>query len=144
MFGTGLAGKINEADITKLSFLIGGIFMYYTIKIGLGHQELNKDGVTQFSPIIKKVKEIAKKTNYVANLLQDIGMFGTVIGFIYMLSVRFGGLEGAGMTALHAALKDMGIGMGTALYTTASGLLCSILLRIQLYPFIRAIESKEE
>jgi biopolymer transport protein ExbB/TolQ len=66
----------------------------------------------------------------------SLGMIGTVIGFIYMLNISFGNLGTANTTALKQALETMGTGMGTALYTTATGLVCSLLLRLQIYKFL--------
>lgn len=143
LFITGLIGKINEADVTKLSFLIGGLFMYFTIQIGICHYKLIKARAIITRIIVKKVKKTANLCSFWANVLQDLGMFGTVVGFIYMLSLCFGDVSTANMASLRLALKDMGTGMGTALWTTAAGLLCSMLLRIQLYPLIKIIESKE-
>jgi len=63
-------------------------------------------------------------------------MTGTVIGFIYMLDISFGNLGTANTANLRQALESMGTGMGTALYTTATGLVCSLLLRLQIYKFL--------
>jgi len=144
LFITGLIGKINEADVTKLSFLILSLFMYFTVRIGICNWSLSHAShwVSKTSPTIVKANKQVKLTKFVANVLQDLGMFGTVVGFIYMLSLAFGDISMANTAGLRIALKGMGTGMGTALYTTAAGLLCSLLLRIQLYPLIDFIKFK--
>jgi biopolymer transport protein ExbB/TolQ len=60
-------------------------------------------------------------------------MIGTVAGFIYMLGNSFTQLSVGDASSMMAALKQMGAGMATALYTTGVGLVCSILLKIQVF-----------
>jgi len=142
LFVTDLISRVNEADVTKLSFLIGGIFLYFTVRIGIGHFRLSniEKSAKAFLEIQEKVYELC---TFVSRILVDLGIVGTVIGFIYMLSVSFGDIDASNTAGLRLALQSMGIGMSTALYTTAAGLICSVLLRIQLYSFMRHIRSKE-
>jgi len=121
---TGLVDRVNKADVTKLSFVITGMFLYYSSKIGF------------FLFKRKEPRGLRHDCEFVSNAFLNLGMIGTVIGFIYMLNISFGGLGSADMTSLRMALQTMGIGMGTALYTTAVGLVCSFLLRLQLYVFM--------
>ena len=73
-----------------------------------------------------------------------LGMIGTVIGFIYMLSTSFTNIAVNDLSKMAEAIISMGTGMSTALYTTASGLICSFLLKLQLYNLSVIInESKE-
>ena len=69
---------------------------------------------------------------------------GHVIGFIYMLATSFGSIEMASTATLRVALQNMGVGMSTALYTTAAGLVFSVLLRIQLYPFEKLLKERTD
>lgn len=142
LFITDLISTINEVDITKLSLLIGVLFLGSTVRIGLSTYKLCKED----SPT-KETLDNHRKTSklfwFIADTLLSVGMVGTVIGFIYMLSISFGNISVENTAALRAALQTMGTGMSTALYTTAAGLICSIILKLQLYPFTRLIESKE-
>jgi len=142
LFVTDLISRVNEADVTKLSFLISGIFLFFTVRIGIGHYRLSsvEKPAKAFLEAQKKVSELC---GFVSRILVDLGIVGTVIGFIYMLSVSFGDVDASNTAGLRLALQNMGIGMSTALYTTAAGLICSVLLRIQLYSFMRHIGSKE-
>jgi len=120
----GLVDRVNNADVTKLSFVITGIFLYYSSKIGWF--------------LFKRIEfhRLYHDCKFASNVFLSLGMIGTVIGFIYMLNISFGNLGSADMTSLRLALQTMGTGMGTALYTTATGLVCSLLLRLQLYVFM--------
>ena len=66
----------------------------------------------------------------VADGLLKLGLIGTVIGFIIMLSA-ITDIDGFDFTMMKEMLQNMSKGMEVALYTTLSGLVSSILLTIQ-------------
>ena len=65
-----------------------------------------------------------------ADGLLKLGLIGTVIGFIIMLSA-ITEIDGFDFTMMKEMLQNMSGGMEVALYTTLSGLVTSILLTIQ-------------
>jgi len=67
---------------------------------------------------------------FVADLLLSLGLLGTVIGFILMLG-PISGLDTADEGAIKAALAAMSGGMAVALYTTLTGLVGGMLLKVQ-------------
>jgi len=67
---------------------------------------------------------------FVADLLLSLGLLGTVVGFILMLG-PIATLDAADHAAIRAALASMGGGMAVALYTTLTGLIGGMLLKIQ-------------
>ena len=67
---------------------------------------------------------------FVADLLLSLGLVGTVVGFILMLS-PISGLEGGDHAAVRDALAAMSSGMAVALYTTLTGLIGGLILKIQ-------------
>uniref|UniRef100_A0A6M3K3B5 Putative MotA/TolQ/ExbB proton channel family protein n=1 Tax=viral metagenome TaxID=1070528 RepID=A0A6M3K3B5_9ZZZZ len=81
---------------------------------------------------------------FVSDLLLTLGMIGTVVGFIYMLSTTFQQLDPSNIASMKGMIGKMGTGMGTALYTTASGLICSMLLRVQLYNMNQCINEVQD
>ena len=66
----------------------------------------------------------------VADGLLKLGLIGTVIGFIIMLSA-ITEIDGFDFTMMKQMLQNMSGGMKVALYSTLSGLVSSILLTIQ-------------
>ena len=66
----------------------------------------------------------------VADGLLKLGLIGTVIGFIIMLSA-ITEIDGFDFTMMKEMLQNMSSGMEVALYTTLSGLVSSILLTLQ-------------
>jgi hypothetical protein len=67
---------------------------------------------------------------FVADLLLSLGLLGTVIGFIVMLG-PISGLDAGDQGAIKGALAAMSGGMAVALYTTLTGLIGGMLLKIQ-------------
>ena len=67
---------------------------------------------------------------FVADLLLSLGLLGTVVGFILMLG-PIATLDAADQGAIRAALASMGGGMAVALYTTLTGLIGGMLLKVQ-------------
>ena len=124
---TGLFTRVNDADFTKISFLIYALFIVFSVRCGFNTAKTRGDQAGWF----------------VSDILITMGMIGTVVGFIYMLSMSFGSIDTAQPQTMRLALSQMSTGMGTALYTTASGLVCSLLLKLQLFNLGQGIENKE-
>ena len=61
-----------------------------------------------------------------------LGLLGTIIGFIFMLG-SVANITDFDVTTMQKILKHMSIGMGTALYTTLAGLVCSMLATAQYH-----------
>ena len=77
-----------------------------------------------------KLYEIVDNGFFVADILLKLGIVGTVIGFIIMLS-SLSTRDEMNLSKMNNLLLSMSSGMKVALYTTLSGLICSILLTIQ-------------
>ena len=69
---------------------------------------------------------------FIAESLMALGMIGTVIGFILMLGSSFESIDVSNTETLKSTLTSMAIGMSTALYTTVTGLICSLWLKTTL------------
>ena len=67
---------------------------------------------------------------FVTNMLVKLGLLGTVIGFILMLSSVMA-IESFDIADAQGLLGRMTIGMGVALNTTMLGLVCSMALGLQ-------------
>ena len=67
-----------------------------------------------------------------ADLMIKLGLLGTIVGFIYMLG-SVANITDFDVTTMQKILKHMSTGMGTALYTTLAGLVCSMLAASQYY-----------
>ncbi len=132
LYLSGVMQKVNQADVTKISFLIYAVFTIFTIRTGLDTYHLcREDKVTK-----RHISKYYKKSDigwFVSDTLLTLGMIGTVAGFIYMLDSSFSKMDPQNVISMQGVLAKMGVGMSTALYTTAAGLVCSLLLKLQMY-----------
>ena len=76
---------------------------------------------------------------FIADLLLSLGLLGTVIGFIVMLG-PISGLDAGDESAIKGALAAMSGGMAVALYTTLTGLIGGMLLKIQGFLLDSAVD----
>ncbi|WP_415897938.1 MotA/TolQ/ExbB proton channel family protein [Neptuniibacter sp. QD72_48] len=67
---------------------------------------------------------------FVVGVMVKLGLLGTVIGFIIMLS-SVSGLENLTIDDVKTLMQQMTHGMGIAMSTTLIGLTCSMLLSVQ-------------
>lgn len=121
---TGLVDRINQADFTKISFLIYALFIVFSVKCGINTAKLKEDSSGWF----------------VSDILVKLGLIGTLIGLIYVFTTSLGSIDVAQPQTMKAAISSMMTGMGTALYTTIIGLTCSLILQLQLHNLEKAIE----
>jgi hypothetical protein len=122
----------NNADVTKISFIIYLLFLIFTVLTGYHTHKLSKlENATN-----EEVERLEDKTEiswFVSDVLLTLGLLGTILGYIYMIETGFRTLDPGNISSLHSSLKYMAVGWGTALYTTAAGLICGMLLKLQLF-----------
>ena len=114
---------IYDADATKLSFLIIVIFFCTSVWIGNKTYRLGK---------YDDYDQDTKVGWFVAESCLALGMVGTVTGFLLMLGTAFSNIDVTNSASLQKALEFMAVGMSTALYTTLVGLICSLIIKVQL------------
>ena len=126
-FGTlyyfNMHSQLYYADVTKLSFLIIIIFVFTSVWIGRKTYDFEKTSV---------IDEKIDVGWFIAESCLALGMVGTVTGFLYMLGTAFENIDITDATTLQDALASMAKGMSTALYTTLTGLIASLIIKVQL------------
>jgi len=126
-FGTlyyfNMHSQLYYADVTKLSFLIIIIFMFTSVWIGRKTYDLESTSV---------IDDKIDVGWFIAESCLALGMVGTVTGFLYMLGTAFENIDITDATTLQDALASMAKGMSTALYTTLTGLIASLIIKVQL------------
>ena len=88
------------------------------------------DPISENDNLEMKITKYSDTTWYVVDLLIKLGLVGTVIGFIIMLS-SIVTIENFDLSLMQTLLQKMSAGMMIALYTTLTGLVSSILLAFQ-------------
>lgn len=92
-----------------------------------------------FEALSERVRGPHETGWFVTETLTKLGLLGTVIGFLVMLTA----LAGAGqleISAMQAILRDMAAGMGIKIIATVVGLLCNMVLALQWLLLDRAAE----
>ncbi len=143
LYLSGVIQQVNQADFTKISFLIYAVFAVFTVRIGIDTYHLCKEDIVTS----RHIATYSKKSEigwFVSDMLLTLGMIGTVAGFIYMLSTSFSGIDPGNVYTMQGVLIKMSSGMSTALYTTAAGLVCSLLLKLQLFNFTHRLDYLSE
>lgn len=84
------------------------------------------------SAIIRYQSSLETKLWYVAESMITVGMIGTVVGFTLLFGDAFATLDVEDSQSIAAVLTDLAVGMGTALVTTLTGLVCSLILKGEL------------
>ena len=106
-----------ENDITYLSLVIFAIWAYISQSVGFQIYRQQSSSDTSW---------------FFADAFLTIGMIGTVIGFVYMLSTTFTNLNPGDVNSMRTVIGTMAQGMSTALLTTLAGLIASLSLKLQL------------
>ena len=114
---------LYKADQTKLSFIIFGVFLITSMWVG--HK-------TYMVGIKQDYEQDDDVGWFIAESCLALGMVGTVTGFLLMLGTAFANIDVTDASSLQDALASMAIGMSTALYTTLMGLICSLIIKVQL------------
>ena len=122
-----------EKDITYIS---SGIFLLYFITFLLIGNSLLKVDTFDWSD---KQFEFPW---FISEQVLGLGLLGTVIGFMYMLSNDFMSTKLENTESVIRLMSNMSLSMGTALLTTATGLIASILLKTQIVILDRFIQNE--
>lgn len=122
-----LFATLNEADVTKISFLVIIIFYSYFIALGARLTKFSKN--IQDTQCQKSVIKIQKHGWFLSDIFMALGFLGTLVGFIYMLDLT--ALSSDNMS--KEVLVTLTTGMRTALYTTVMALIASIIIKATLY-----------
>lgn len=134
LYDRGLMSLLLEGDRSRLSWLIIGIWAamsarwFYLLRWVQTAYETAHDGDSETREAM-----MARWLNhgwFAADAVLKIGLLGTIIGFILMLS-PIADLTGFDAASLQGALGEMSGGMAVALYTTLTGLIANIVLRFQ-------------
>lgn len=80
---------------------------------------------------------------FLADMMLKLGLLGTIVGFILMLG-SVAETTSLDANTMQKVLRQMSVGMGTALYTTLAGLAGSVLASAQLQIAERATDELVE
>jgi hypothetical protein len=114
-----------QLDITHLSLVILGIFFCTNIAIGYYSY------LVQF----QQQRFDQNKFNnlwFSSDAVLSIGMIGTLIGFLIVLINGFTDFDTSSTEQMKKVIAHIATGMGVAIITTLTGLVCSLITKLQL------------
>lgn len=117
---------LYQADLTKISFLILGIFGLAVL--GIGYLSTRTIENLRFDSTSTYIW-------YSTEAMITLGMIGTVAGFLLMLDGAFVGLDVQDTEAVKGVISSLAVGMSTSLSTTLVGLVCSTIVKTQMLIF---------
>lgn len=117
----GIVEKIWYDDVTMITSVLAILYIVTTLLIG--YVAYTKD----FG------HKIVDACWFLSEQMLAIGMLGTVVGFIYLLSSGISSASVTDPTSLATLLANMSVGLGIALYTNAVGILASLVTKGLLY-----------
>lgn len=96
----------------------------------------NGGGPVDQTPLLRALASQLRGSNQIGGLASDLlmklGLTGTIVGFIIMLA-PVATLDTGNQSAIKASMNLMSAGMAVAMYTTLTGLVSSILIKIQYF-----------
>lgn len=136
----------NKVDINGKQNLPPGIaseYIHDLITRANNHAVHSEEGINKESELIEVYESRLKGPHeigwFAADSMIKLGLLGTIIGFILMLS-SVANITDFDITTMQKILTNMSSGMGTALFTTMAGLVCSLLATIQYLMLERNID----
>jgi uncharacterized membrane protein len=129
----GVFHAIYHNDSSYLCFVIMGIFCWIS----------GYNGTLAYSVDTQnKIETKLDLSWFFSEICLALGMIGTVVGFIQMLS-GFSSLNVSNTNSIQGMIVSMSSGMATALYTTLAGLIFGNLIKLQAFD-IEKSSVKEE
>ena len=159
MYDLNVLSLIINSDKSRISIVILAIYSIATIHWYVLSHSLNKQiedayahtgHISSFFTIDNDLNGSASKANSLLSIMEDelsnkhalgymtvdillkLGLTGTVIGFILML-LPIGEIKDFDTQIIQQLLSKMSGGMAVALYTTLTGLITSVLLKLQYF-----------
>lgn len=117
----GIIQKIWHDDVTMITTALAILYIITTSLIG--YVAYTKDYASK----------LVDACWFLSEQMLALGMLGTVIGFIYLLSSGITSASVTDPTSLSGLLAHMSVGLGIALYTNAVGILASLISKTLLY-----------
>ena len=120
-----LKDDINETGIRQSSWASEHLRL-----LRWQREQASNEAESLLARLVEKIHSGHSNGWFFSDILMRLGLIGTVIGFVLMLSTVYQ-LKENDIQALQQLLGTMGSGMQVALYTTLSGLGCAMLVSIQ-------------
>lgn len=123
---------VIDNDSTYLSLGIFGLFVATSTVVGHWCYRVQTGNTVD--------KATINPVWFISDLLMSLGMVGTLLGFLMVLTSSFQNIDVSNLDAMQTVIGQLAAGMGIALLTSLVGLVTSLSLKIQLVMLDSAIE----
>jgi flagellar motor component MotA len=124
--------RLRLGNQTSIPSSLMADFLVDTVKASITPRE-DQDGIK--SPALAEIYSDKLKSShdygwFFVDAMIKLGLLGTIVGFILMLG-SVADTSNLDLNAMQKVMQQMSSGMGTALYTTLTGITGSLLLAMQ-------------
>lgn len=124
----GILSLIYKSDVSYISVIISVLFIILSIFTGCLAYKVDKIGLFNVENQLGIINKQLSISKFCAENFVTLGLLGTCVGFCMML---YGSLNAA--NDVKVIIEQLKIGSSVALYTTLVGLICSLLLQLQVF-----------
>lgn len=143
LYQFGICEEIWRTDSTFISAGIVGAFSVMSIWCGIKTFVLGHAVQKDKKSLITQVTNQEKIGWFMADLFTMLGFVGTIWGMIVALK-GFAGVNPSEIESVQRLISSLVQGVSIALYTTLTGLVCSLLLRVQYFNLGYALKGSED
>ncbi|HEX2543672.1 MAG TPA: MotA/TolQ/ExbB proton channel family protein [Ramlibacter sp.] len=118
-------GAMWRVDAYKVSFITLTTYFVVTVFVGRLTRRVGRGDLTWHL-------RYQEGYDYAVTLMTMLGLIGTVIGFMELLTTSFSSLAGADVTVARRAISSLTAGSATALVNTLVGLVGAVGLKLQV------------
>lgn len=136
----GFVEEVYNKDATPICVTIFVLFWIMSIWCGIKTWKISGAlGKKDPEVIIDDVSGQQEIGWFISDQFLTLGLIGTIWGFILM-APDFSSVDTSKVDTLKSFIVSMASGLGTALYTTLIGLICSGLLRVQYFNLSQTVD----
>lgn len=126
----GIFASMFFYDHTKITLITLFVFSLASVMIGINTYTANAENAHELDQ-----EQKLEFGWFAADICMTLGLLGTVVGFIMMMNTDLVSFAAQDPSAITRLISSLTASMGTAFYTTAVGVLTSILLKVQSYNY---------
>jgi len=128
----GICQEIWETDSTFICVGIVGVFAIMSVWCGMKTYVFSHAVQKNNENLLEQIKNQEQIGWFVADCFTMAGFIGTIWGMIVALN-GFDGINPSDILSIQKLISSLVKGVSIALYTTLTGLVCGMLLKVQYY-----------
>lgn len=131
----GFLSKLIRVDVSYLGISIIILYFIVTGYVGNLTRKVARDSVD-----LDHIEVEAKPLWFASEAMFNLGMIGTVVGFLVMLNGFNANINPGDVEAARKMISQAVLGLSTSAITTVVGLVCSLFSKLQLTNLEKSID----